>query len=480
MGEAEWLIWAYSSAAPPFIGKHATVMDGAKVLRKGTNGWTCVSANPHPPETFKEKGWDNAHQSMPVCGDKNAFDWIGPYAKTLGTGKLHIPEMKADGWAWMLQGDMGEDNNVVGKVADAAWGKEHPDNWIMGGTHLMMLPKDPEVWAGYNSDFATGGPYIMFPDDEKFGNHFAHMMIPHKDYYHYQAKDSPSGTVKPEPEGSHKSEEWLIWALSSAAPPFLAEDIYVINGKDKEGKDIVLKEKPENWNGFTCMPANPWGPQDKSIGWRDAHEMMPACFDENGAKWIWPYAMGKKTGPENEVDGWAWMLHGDMGEDNNVVGKVGDFKWGTAHKKSWIQGGPHLMLLPAKGTQDAWESVTSDFSKGDPYVMFKKDLGKGDFGNLYAHIMIPFEGYFHYQDIDHGLNKKVLEPVDPQRKFMMLQGGELIPEDGLSSAVTAAPFCAMGLSLLLAGLWVWRGRSSARAVSAQQAEAELEALSCPE
>ena len=45
----EWLIKAYSSAAPAYIGKHATVIgDNGEVLRQGTNDWTCMTLNPRP------------------------------------------------------------------------------------------------------------------------------------------------------------------------------------------------------------------------------------------------------------------------------------------------------------------------------------------------------------------------------------------------------------------------------------------------
>ena len=38
----EWEIKAYTSAAPAFIGDHATVIGASgKVLREGTNGWRC-------------------------------------------------------------------------------------------------------------------------------------------------------------------------------------------------------------------------------------------------------------------------------------------------------------------------------------------------------------------------------------------------------------------------------------------------------
>ena len=37
---AEWQIWAYTTAAPLFIGKAAKVLDtNNEVLREGNNGW---------------------------------------------------------------------------------------------------------------------------------------------------------------------------------------------------------------------------------------------------------------------------------------------------------------------------------------------------------------------------------------------------------------------------------------------------------
>ena len=45
----EWQIQAYSSAAPDFIGNFATIIgsDG-KVIREGSNGWTCMAGNGRP------------------------------------------------------------------------------------------------------------------------------------------------------------------------------------------------------------------------------------------------------------------------------------------------------------------------------------------------------------------------------------------------------------------------------------------------
>ena len=43
---AEWQIWAYTTAAPSFIGSAAKVLDeNNEVLREGSNGLTCMQGN---------------------------------------------------------------------------------------------------------------------------------------------------------------------------------------------------------------------------------------------------------------------------------------------------------------------------------------------------------------------------------------------------------------------------------------------------
>jgi hypothetical protein len=71
---AEWQIAAYSSAAPAYIGDFATVIGGkGEVLREGTNGWTCLGLNPRP---FPDRGWKDAHDAMPGCGDAEGMKWM--------------------------------------------------------------------------------------------------------------------------------------------------------------------------------------------------------------------------------------------------------------------------------------------------------------------------------------------------------------------------------------------------------------------
>ena len=74
----DWQIKAYSTAAPSFIGKYATIIGGnGKVIRKGSNDWTCQSGNPRP---FPKNGWKNVHDAMPTCHDAQAMKWMMAYS----------------------------------------------------------------------------------------------------------------------------------------------------------------------------------------------------------------------------------------------------------------------------------------------------------------------------------------------------------------------------------------------------------------
>ena len=168
---AEWKIWAYSTAAPSFIASECAVLDvDGTLLREGTNGWTAMAANPRGM-AVPENGWKDAHEAMAMVGDAQAMKW----AMAFMNGKT--PEMDHDGWAWMLHGDMGEDNTkqLVFKKEDATEG-----HWIESGAHLMLMPKDPSSLKGQTTDFNSGAPYIMFE-----GTGYDHIMIPVEGYYDY-------------------------------------------------------------------------------------------------------------------------------------------------------------------------------------------------------------------------------------------------------------------------------------------------------
>jgi hypothetical protein len=179
----------------------------------------------------------------------------------------------------------------------------------------------------------------------------------------------------PEPNLPHTSKEWGIWAYSSAAPSFLAQNATVLDAKGG-----ILRAGD---NGWTCMPGNPRGMSDPENGWKNAHEAMPVCADAAAMAWMDAWIKGEK--PNLERDGFMWMLHGDMGEDNTKPMVLN--KSDAADPSQWIESGPHMMLMPKNVASLA--AFTEDFTRGEPYVMMP--------GSDYAHLMIPVEGYYRYQ-----------------------------------------------------------------------------------
>ena len=96
----EWEIKAYTSAAPSFIGNHATVIGASgEVLREGTNGW---SANRSC--RCRRVALKNPHETAAACSDKNAVAWADAYKANT------TPKLEGDGWIWMIHGDLGVDN----------------------------------------------------------------------------------------------------------------------------------------------------------------------------------------------------------------------------------------------------------------------------------------------------------------------------------------------------------------------------------
>ena len=149
---------------------------GGNLLREGSNGWTCLPANPRG-QSDPENGWVDAHEAMPLCGDAEVFKWIGAYFAG------ETPVMDKDGYAWMLHGDMGEDNTMAGVMSEE---DSTPGEWIESGPHLMRMPKDPSSLDGMTTDFTSGAPYVMFG-----GTIYAHVMYPMAGYYDYQPESAP-------------------------------------------------------------------------------------------------------------------------------------------------------------------------------------------------------------------------------------------------------------------------------------------------
>jgi hypothetical protein len=139
------------SAAPAAVSGNATVLDipSMKVLRKGTNGWTCIPDGPSP-------GVD------PMCVDQGGLEWMHALMK-----KQPPPKGKM-GFGYMLMGGSDASNTDPHATTPAPGGK-----WIDTGPHVMVL-NIGDAFAGYPTTPAdTKAPYVMFP-----GTPYAHLMVP--------------------------------------------------------------------------------------------------------------------------------------------------------------------------------------------------------------------------------------------------------------------------------------------------------------
>jgi hypothetical protein len=143
-----------TSAAPAAIGKGAAVMSlDMKLLRKGSNGWTCFPNDPGTP------GED------PMCVDLNGLEWMNALM-------AHKPPPSGlVGFAYMLRGGSDASNLDPYATKPAAGAK-----WVTTGPHVMILSASVAGASGYPSKQAnpdTTKPYVMYG-----GTPYAHIMAP--------------------------------------------------------------------------------------------------------------------------------------------------------------------------------------------------------------------------------------------------------------------------------------------------------------
>lgn len=151
----EDMIRQAESAAPKSISSQATIVgrDG-NVLRKGSNGWTCM------PNTMPE---DNA----PMCNDEVWMKLMQAVGSKSGFSTDRV------GISYMLQGE-----GRGGGVSNSD--PYHPDprnadDYVETGPHMMVvLPK--AQMREMTSDPLSGGPWVMWKDTP-----YAHVMVPLSD-----------------------------------------------------------------------------------------------------------------------------------------------------------------------------------------------------------------------------------------------------------------------------------------------------------
>ena len=143
-------------AGPSSLSKNATILDGdGHVLRKGTNGWTCMPDNPNTP------GTDSVCMNEPWLNFRDARK-----NKTK-------PTTTQVGIAYMLQGD-----SPVSNTDPYAKTQKPGDDWVEGlGAHIMVLVPDVETLKNVSTDSKNGGPWVMWANTP-----YAHLMIPIDSY----------------------------------------------------------------------------------------------------------------------------------------------------------------------------------------------------------------------------------------------------------------------------------------------------------
>ena len=147
----EWKIKNALSAAPSWITDDATVVEMGpgmteRVLRKGSNGWTCMPDIPGRP------------QHDPMCGDETTMKWF----RAVMRGKK--PNIDRVGLSYMLLGEARQGQNIP-PAKDPSTVKD----WYYIGPHIMIVLPDNDQAAlkGINEDLSKDGEYITSLNNSK-------------------------------------------------------------------------------------------------------------------------------------------------------------------------------------------------------------------------------------------------------------------------------------------------------------------------
>jgi hypothetical protein len=145
----EELIAEAESAAPALITRDAAIktMDG-RVLREGSNGWTC---------------YPGTEMIGPMC---NEPQWDAALAALMSK---ETPEVNKFSVSYMLAGE----GQALGASNTDPFATEPTDDnqWVKEGPHLMILVPDPAALEGLSTD-PNDPVYVMWK-----GTPYAHIMV---------------------------------------------------------------------------------------------------------------------------------------------------------------------------------------------------------------------------------------------------------------------------------------------------------------
>lgn len=147
-------------AAPPGVTEKATVLDWPteeggdfRVLREGSNGWTCL---PDQPGDLR----DNYE---PMCNDAV---WMAWFETVVMDGET--PQVDGLGVSYMLNSEWATSNT------DPSARGPSPDNeWVEGGAHIMLVVPEPAMLDHFPDDPSPHHPYVMYKRTP-----LVHLMIP--------------------------------------------------------------------------------------------------------------------------------------------------------------------------------------------------------------------------------------------------------------------------------------------------------------
>lgn len=163
------------------------------------------------------------------------------------------------------------------------------------------------------------------------------------------------GTTRPP-----RDVEGKIASAMAAGPDAVTEGATVMDYPAAPGdKPAVLRQ---GRNGWTCFPDNPGTPGKD-----------PMCHDREWMKWMQAYLA--KARPSITSVGISYMLQGGSDASN-----TDPFAEKPASGQSWMQVGPHLMVISPR----PWDRGMYPEAMGEgrgPWIMFP--------GTPYEHLMVP-------------------------------------------------------------------------------------------
>ena len=145
----EELIAEAESAAPQFIARDAAIktMEG-RVIREGSNGWTC---------------YPGSDMAGPMC---NQPPWDALLGARMSKQEPSVTQLSV---SYMLAGDSGAPG--VSNVDPFATEPTADNQWVKEGPHLMIAVPDPAMLEGLSTD-PNDPVYVMWK-----GTPYAHIMV---------------------------------------------------------------------------------------------------------------------------------------------------------------------------------------------------------------------------------------------------------------------------------------------------------------